>query len=262
MEKGIILQGYLPMRLQPSQTSEMVSQVLFGEEFQLLDVDGIWQLILLDFDGMKGWVVKEGIHTLNSNSKAEITSEDGFRIVCQPSVILNNISLDQQLILPAGSILPGSSENHFTLADYDYIIHSNEGFITPGREMNPEVIGTSLISLPYIGGGRSGFGFDGPGLVQMLCRMMGIQLPRHCAEQAEIGETINFMHEIKRGDLAFFENASGDLSHVGMALKGSKILHAAQSVRIDKLDQHGIYNIQKAGYTHKLRVVKRVIGDW
>ena len=67
--------------------------------------------------------------------------------------------------------------------------------------------------------------------------------------------------EIRKGDLAFFDNEEGEIVHVGMVLDKGRILHSAKDVRIDKFDLYGIYSIEKEAYTHKLRIVKRVEGE-
>jgi cell wall-associated NlpC family hydrolase len=107
-------------------------------------------------------------------------------------------------------------------------------------------------------GGRSGFGFDGPGLVQFLCRMIGKQIPRTCQLQSELGTNINFMNEVEEGDLAFFDNEENEIVHVGMILRDGNILHSDTCVSIDLLDHHGIYSNEQERYTHKLRVIKRI----
>ena len=230
MEKGVALQGYIPMKKEPSETSEMVSQVLFGEEFQLLDKNGRWRRISLDFDCFEGWVAIDSIHTFKAENKAGNHPNIGFKMVTHPYIIIQDLTLGHQLILPTGSILPKSDGVNFSLGAHDFEVLSGEGIIFPDLSIDPEEIGKGLISLP-----------------------------RQCNQQAGLGSNINFMHEIKQGDLAFFDNEAGELVHVGMALDGGKILHSSQNVRIDKLDQHGIYSLEKETYTHKLRVIKRLV---
>lgn len=258
MEKGIALQGYIPMRIEPSDTSEMVSQVLFGEEFRILDKNGKWQLLSLDFDGFEGWVRQDSFYAFNPENEADMKPIRGVTMVSDPSFTIRSHKQSAQVILPAGSVLPEMDGKNVSLKGFEYEIPTREGLITPGPGIDPERIGAGLISVPYIWGGRSGFGFDSPGLVQMLCRMMGITIPRLCDLQAKLGINVNFLHETNKGDLAFFDNEEGDLIHVGMVLDKGRILHSSANVRIDNLDQQGIYNCEKEAYTHKLRLIKRV----
>jgi hypothetical protein len=246
------------MRGEPSHTSEMVSQVLFGEEFQVLETRNDWHLISLDFDAYRGWVCTSSVRPAGRQNKAGIKPEKGFRMVSFPSITVVDRKTARKMILPAGSILPGTSGRTVKLYDREFELLSEEGIIVPGPLLDPEPVGEELCSVPYLWGGRSGFGFDCSGLTQTICRMMGVPLPRDAFQQSALGTTINFIHETVKGDLAFFENAAGEIAHVGMLLGGGRILHAYTSVRIDRIDHQGIYDGEKKTYTHKLRVIRRI----
>ncbi len=81
MEKGIALQGYIPIRIEPSESSEMVSQVLFGEEFQILGKNGKWQRLSLDFDGFEGWVTQESFYSFYPENEAGMKPKTVTRMV-------------------------------------------------------------------------------------------------------------------------------------------------------------------------------------
>jgi hypothetical protein len=260
MDKGISFQGFVPMRREPSHASEMGSQLMFGETFRILETGRGWRYISLDFDGFEGWVGADSIQPFESDNRAEKEPEDDIRVVTLPSVSVLDLERARPLILPAGSLWKSISERSMTIQGRHFEVQSEEGLVIPGKDADPEEIGQSLLSIPGIHGGRSGFGFDGPGLVQMICRAMGIALPRDCTAQSDLGTTINFMHEISKGDLAFFDNKEGVITHVGIVLGAGRILHAWDQVRIDKLDQQGIYCAEKEDYTHKLRIIKRIEG--
>jgi cell wall-associated NlpC family hydrolase len=88
-------------------------------------------------------------------------------------------------------------------------------------------------------------------------RHFGIQLKRDAYQQADAGRTVDFLSEIKPGDLAFFDNEEGRITHVGIMVDGETIVHASGEVRVDKMDQQGIYNQEAGRYSHRLRIVKR-----
>ncbi len=261
MNKGISLQGFVPIRKEPSEASEMVSQVLFGEMFQIMEHNGIWLQISLDFDGSEGWIEKSSIQPIKVENGAENESQNQFRIVSAPSTLVQDRKQGNQLRLPAGSIWSETTGKSITILGKAYNISSQEDWIVPDQTLDPESIGKQWLSIPHLKGGRCGFGFDSSGLVQTICRMMGLSLPRDCRKQSELGRVLNFLHEMKKSDLAFFDNEEGEITHVGMVMDGGRILHVHDRVRIDKLDQQGIYCAEREAYTHKLRVVKRVIGD-
>jgi cell wall-associated NlpC family hydrolase len=161
------------------------------------------------------------------------------------------------VILPAGSSVPELTDGSFRLADNQYAIDDTGSLAKPG-EISAEELFPGLVSVPYIWCGRCGYGFDCSGLTQFLCRVNGKELPRDASEQSAVGQTLSFMEETQTGDLAFFDNTEGMIHHVGMMAGKDHIIHASGMVRIDKIDQQGIYNAALGKYTHKLRVLKRV----
>ncbi len=225
----------------------MVSQVLFGESFTILNSEGSYVLIKMDRDPSEGWVIRNGLlGTKEAEWKAKGPQTKEMMVIF-PSVKVNDLTLSRQLLLPAGSVLHDRFEKM-----------SDEGWITTGSNIDPEQVGRGLLSIPGLQGGRCGFGFDAPGLVQFLCRCMGMFVPHSISGQAAQGSIINFIHEAQKGDLAFFNNGEDLFTHVGMVLEEGKIIHATDQVRIDRLDQQGIYCAEKEGYTHHLRIIKSI----
>ena len=115
------------------------------------------------------------------------------------------------------------------------------------------------LNTPYLWGGRGPLGIDCSGFTQMVYRLQGVELPRDAYQQAEVGTTLSFIEESEAGDLAFFDNAEGKIIHVGMILADNHIIHASGKVRIDRLDQQGVFNAEERTHTHKLRLIKSII---
>ena len=258
MTKGSTFQAFLPVMLEPDHSSMMISQLLFGEEFILLEKSGNWLHIRAEFDGTEGWVVEQGVEFREASYEENIGLLSNFRLLALPSATVLDLTKGQQRIISSGAVWNTETGNTLTWYGHEFEFISREGFIIPGSGFNPGEFGKRIVSLPAIPGGRSGFGFDSSGLVQMLCRMRGQNIPRNFREQAELGTTINFMYEVEEGDLAFFDNEEGEIIHVGMILDSGYLLHCASCVSIDHLDHHGIFSNEKEGYTHKLRVIKRI----
>ena len=122
---------------------------------------------------------------------------------------------------------------------------------------------TALMYLkaPYVWGGKSVFGLDCSGLTQQLFGLVGVQLPRDAHQQIGHGQPVHFVAQARAGDLAFFDNAEGRIVHVGLVLEEGRLLHAHGEVRIDSLDHNGIYNRDQQRYTHKLRLIKRLLPE-
>ncbi len=117
----------------------------------------------------------------------------------------------------------------------------------------------SYKNTPYLWGGRSQWGIDCSGFSQLIYSCFGISLPRDAYQQAEMGEIVDFISEIQVGDLAFFDNADGRITHVGIMLDRDTIIHASAKVRIDRMDTEGIFNAELNRYSHKLRIIKRYL---
>ena len=254
MEKGIVLQGFVPIRKEPFKASEMVSQVLFGECFEIIESNREWTYIGLDFDGCKGWIETSSFSVIEDPN----TTPDEYALVTSLSTTVTRQKINQQLLLPAGSVVNHIVEGLFNLNGELFLVRDTDSFLRPSVSNDLHPIAEGLVSVPYIWGGRCGFGFDSAGLVKYLSRLRGLDLPRESQAQAEQGKNVNFIHEIQSGDLAFFDNAEGEITHAGVILDGGRIIHAAGIVRIDRLDQQGIFNVERGKYTHRLRVIKRV----
>jgi cell wall-associated NlpC family hydrolase len=126
-----------------------------------------------------------------------------------------------------------------------------------GQNESVDLLAKTFINTPYLWGGRTHFGIDCSGFVQVLFKLKGIQLKRDASQQAGEGNTVNAISDAIIGDLAFFENGKGKITHVGMLLNREHIIHASGKVKIDLIDQKGIYSEEQGRYTHKLASIKR-----
>ena len=259
MKNGICLNPLVPLRAAPTEKSEMTDQVLFGEDFEILEGNNQWMYIKRRVDAYEGW--------FNSRHYLPCTGDQIHQMADSPNHTLNlpfnRLMVDNTpLILPAGSILPffDREKKHFRLGEKEYTLQEN---LQEDKNNKRELIETTarqFINAPYLWGGKTVFGMDCSGFTQILYRIAGIDIPRDSHQQVEHGTTVNFVKEARTGDLAFFGNDEGRISHTGIMLESGHIIHASGKVRLDPIDQQGIYNREIKRYTHRLRVVKRMIG--
>tara|TARA_B100001142_G_scaffold71782_1_gene72516 strand:+ start:1199 stop:1963 length:765 start_codon:yes stop_codon:yes gene_type:complete len=254
MKYGISTLSIVPMRNEAADQSEMVNQILFGEHFKILETRKKWSKIRLAHDSYEGWICKK--------QYVEISKEDYIQLDKDISTIttdiLDIITKDQHQPIVIGSILPFYKSGHAIINNEMYKFN---GFTTPGFVKKEKLIENALIYLnaPYLWGGRSPLGIDCSGFTQMVYRLQGVDLPRDAYQQAKVGTTMSFIDESEAGDLAFFDDNEGKIIHVGIILEDNNIIHSSGKVRIDKIDQQGIFNRETGNHTHKLRLIKSII---
>ena len=177
---------------------------------------------------------------------------------CVSQAICSNSRLVGLSTVIIGSNLPFFNNSNFSLLDETYQF---DGEVYHDQLSKSDLVHKAYLFLnsPYLWGGKTPFGIDCSGFTQMVYKICGYQLKRDAKEQATQGEVLSFIEESEPGDLAFFDNAEGDIIHVGIIMNDYHIIHAHGQVRIDRLDHTGIYNVDTQKHTHKLRVIKKII---
>jgi hypothetical protein len=241
----------IPVRLEPVDLSEMVSQVLFGEHFEIIESDRQWRKIRLAFDAYCGWIDFKQLQPI---------SEEQFNKLENSNLILSNdlVSLSAKDNGNYVAILQGSCLNFINFYEPNFVF---DGSFISTIQPKSAIIETAYAYLgaPYLWGGKTIFGIDCSGFTQMVYKLCGYKLLRDASQQASQGESLSFIEESEPGDLAFFDNEDGKIIHVGIMLQDNYIIHASGEVRIDRLDHLGIYNVKTRKHTHKLRVIKKII---
>nr|WP_314867407.1 C40 family peptidase [uncultured Flavobacterium sp.] len=251
---GICNLAIIPLRLEPSDRSEIVSQVLFGEHFEVLEELKQWRRIRLHYDDYEGWV---------DSKQFQIITEAAYNTLSKEPIVLNADLIDY-ISAPNNTLLPiplGASLSFLNHSDINTAHFEFEGTKTSGIQDKSKLINTAFMYLnaPYLWGGKTPFGIDCSGFTQMVYKLNGYHLFRDASQQAKQGEALSFIEESEPGDLAFFDNEEGNIIHVGIIMENNYIIHASGKVRIDRLDHLGIFNPETQKHTHKLRVIKKVI---
>ena len=238
MKYGICILSVIPIRANPVHESELVSELLFNDIYNVIDENEEWIKIQCHYDTYEGWIRKLQHHNINDKELQDYLSRDKY--------IINQTY---------------SSYNNQILSFGSKIFEKTDDSIPFRKSFDKQLLLESamkLINVPYRWGGKSIMGIDCSAFVQLCAKVAGYKLPRDASQQVAFGKTISSLPEAQSGDIAFFENKSKRITHVGILLSGNTIIHASGKVRIDKIDNIGIYNEELMTYTHNLCTIKRL----
>jgi cell wall-associated NlpC family hydrolase len=253
MEYAVIAVPAAPVRRKARHQKEMVNQLLFGEFVIVLKAkNDLWVKVRSLHDGYEGWMTSTLLLEI-SESRAKANDE------YVTADFLNTIFINEKKIhIPFGSSLPEFAGGQGKLAELNYDFpgtYIKRTDLQPNAD-NVHQVTSQWLNAPYLWGGRTIFGVDCSGFVQVNYKMMGIDLPRDAWQQAQQGRTVKKLKEAVCGDLAFFDDKE-EIVHVGILLNSEQIIHASGKVRIDTIDKKGIINADTGKRTHYLRSIQR-----
>lgn len=230
---GICRYSTVCVKSEPSHSSELVTELLFNDLYETIDNQDDWIKIRMEYDGYEGWISRKQHQEISEEEFKTLISKDKS-VICNPVEIL-----DGKILTFGTTIFKSPNQN-----------------LGKANEMISN--GLKLLDVPYRWGGRTVFGIDCSGFVQLCAKSVGIKLPRDASQQVKLGNDVYFLAESRPGDIAFFENEEHHIVHVGIIIEGERILHASGKVRIDSLDQTGIFNKEAGRHTHFLAAIKRI----
>lgn len=253
MKFGISNLSIIPQRSEANDIAEMTNQVLFGEHFKVLEIRKKWSKIRLSHDSYEGWICNKQWQEISEEDYKQLDKD----VATITTDILDIITKEYQQPIVIGSVLPFYKSGHALINEemYKFDGLSTQGYVDKNKLRQNALI---FLNAPYLWGGRSPLGIDCSGLTQIVYRLQGIDLPRDAYQQAKVGTTLSFIEESEVGDLAFFDDKEGKVIHVGIILEDNHIIHASGKVRIDRIDQQGIFNTEIGKHTHKLRLIKSI----
>lgn len=220
-----------PVRESFSHKSQLVTEILYGQLFSVIEEKESWKKIKIVADGYEGWI--EFNHNFLSED-LELTVANFYSTI--------NTQKGNVFIYPGAELSKSDLQNLNYQNSFSDIIS----------------LAKSYLNTPYLWGGKTPRGIDCSGFIQVLYATQNISLPRDACQQADIGVTINF-EDKREGDLAFFLNENGKIIHVGLVIDQNCIIHASELVRVDILTDDGIWNNELNKLTHNLFSIKRPI---
>lgn len=251
-----------PVRQEPSEGSEQLTQLLFGEVCEVLERLSRWTKIRSTVDGQEGWV---DFKMLTSTDIQYLIS-DIRTVVSVPMAVATDMETGEELMLTLGTRLPNYAHGTFEVFNKKFLINPMQAM----KLVNAEATGAeicavaqSLLNAPYLWGGKNVMGMDCSGFTQVVYSVFGVNLLRNAREQITQGVLVPSLTEAQAGDLAFFDHADRDpqatnVSHVGILLDNKKIIHCSGCVHVDDIDEMGIH-LPNGELTHHLVQIKRYL---
>ena len=263
-----------PVRQEPSEGSEQLTQLLFGEVCEVLDRLPRWTKIRSTLDGQEGWVDFKMLTPASISSqevKGERLKVKGEGVISVPMAIATDMETGEEMMLTLGTRLPNYAHGTFEVLGKQYLINPTE---VRGERLEVKgdealrredvcAIAQTLLNAPYLWGGKNAMGIDCSGFTQVVYAATGVNLLRNAREQITQGELVSNLAQAQPGDLAFFDHADRDpnatnISHVGLLLDNKTIIHCSGCVHVDDIDEMGIH-LADGELTHHLVQIKRYL---
>lgn len=251
---GICVLSIVPVRKEPSDASEMVTQLLFGDTFRILETTKKWIRIQITFDKYDGWIDSKQYQKITENDFNALQNSESIYNAEYIDFVSNTNHV--AIPIPIGAEVGWLQVPNINTKDWNF---DGNKIVGESNKSKLVTIAMQYLNAPYLWGGKTPFGIDCSGFTQMVYKINGYKLLRDASQQANQGEALSFIEESEPGDLAFFDNEEGKIIHVGILLQDNYIIHASGQVRIDRLDHLGIFNQEINRHTHRLRVIKKLI---
>lgn len=260
IDYGVARLSVISVRAEPSDKAEQGTQLLFGDHYEVTQQspDRKWLGIRINFDQYEGWIDTKQHHSV-SREYFDYLNRAEFKITTDmTSSMLYNKS---PLIILMGSMIPISSSELFKMEE-QFAFNGEAKNVGLKREFEfLRSIALKYVNSPYQWGGKTPFGIDCSAFVQIVFKICGYKLFRDSSQQAIQGKSVKIFDQQKPGDLAFFKDQDGKVTHVGILLEGDRIIHASGRVRIDHFNEEGILNVETKIYTHTFSHIRRILPE-
>lgn len=258
---SIALHSVVPVRTEARESAEQSTQMLFGELCTILEQIPRWNRIKLLSDGQEGWVDAKMIAPMNTEE------EKGYRaalkdaaMVAMPMAYAVSENNGQTIPLTAGTRLTNYKDGRFEVLGVGFRIDSSMVLTTPHELNQGNLLQTVrfFINIPYLWGGKNALGMDCSGFTQVVMSLFGKSILRNAGEQVRQGLEVKKLKDVQAGDLVFFDHEDGKISHVGIAIDNNRVIHCSGRVKVEKLDETGIFSAEQGVYTHHLAAIRRL----
>ena len=260
-----------PVREEPAHAAEQATQLLFGEVCEVVDRHSSWTKIRSTMDGQVGWVVSKMLTPVSEEAirlLGERREANGEGVVATPMAVTTDTKTGEQLILTIGTRLPYYKKGTFEVLGKKYKINPRCVYEVKGERLEVKGedvvrVAQSLLNVSYLWGGKNIMGYDCSGFTQTVYSVFGINLLRNAREQVTQGQVVGSLAEAQPGDLVFFDHLdrapeATRITHVGMLISPTEVIHCSGCVHVDKIDETGI-RLANGELSHYLVQIKRYL---
>ena len=257
-----------PVREEPSHAAEQATQLLFGEVCEVMDRHSSWTKIRSTMDGQVGWVVSKMMTPISYEEVERYQQADAMGVVATPMAVATATATGEQMMLTIGTRLPFYKKGTFEVLGKKYKINHRCVYELKGERLEVKGedivrVAQSLLNVPYLWGGKNIMGYDCSGFTQTVYSVFGINLLRNAREQVTQGQVVSSLAEAQPGDLVFFDHSDRNpeatkITHVGMLISPTEVIHCAGYVHVDKIDEMGI-RLANGKLSHHLVQIKRYL---
>jgi cell wall-associated NlpC family hydrolase len=248
-QPALITRAVVDVRAAPSHKAERVTQALWGQRCEMLQIEGTWAFVRMD-DGYLGWMDAQPLRQCSSHAAQDWTKHATHmvRTPLAPVYTSDEHPPQQCALLPFGVRVavatqteqlacirwPDGSERWIDAAALVSLIAIPQQSVDGLRSVVRWL--PTLIGVPYLWGGKTPFGYDCSGLTQTLYNLVGVRLPRDADQQCATGRSVP-LAEVQRGDLLFFDTDTPaaelpaqppKITHVAFALDRDHFIHASR----------------------------------
>ena len=257
-----------PVREEPSHAAEQATQLLFGEVCEVMDRRSSWTKIRSTMDGQVGWVVSKMMTPISYEEVERYQQADAMGVVATPMAVATDTQTSEQMMLTIGTRLPYYKKGTFEVLGKRYKINPRCVYEVKGDRLEVKGedvvrVAQSLLNVPYLWGGKNMMGYDCSGFTQTVYSVFGINLLRNAREQVTQGQVVSSLAEAQPGDLVFFDHSDRNpeatkITHVGMLISPTEVIHCAGYVHVDNIDEMGI-RLANGKLSHHLVQIKRYL---
>ena len=257
-----------PVREEPSHAAEQATQLLFGEVCEVMDRRSSWTKIRSTMDGQVGWVVSKMMTPISHEEVERYQQADAMGVVATPMAVATDTRTGEQMMLTIGTRLPYYKKGTFEVLGKRYKINPRCVYEVKGDRLEVKGedvvrVAQSLLNVSYLWGGKNMMGYDCSGFTQTVYSVFGINLLRNAREQVTQGQVVSSLAEAQPGDLVFFDHSDRNpeatkITHVGMLISPTEVIHCAGYVHVDKIDEMGI-RLANGKLSHHLVQIKRYL---